>query len=270
MCLPGCALQSSLICSSCLQAGEYLEAMLASSTPGCVFEAAQALLQLARLQSAAPNSGCYNAVSGAAASWAAVAVAALLQLWDRQLSTAGHAQIMDVLCQHLDCLQVGTGSASWLLSALQGLRRLSTHAASTWTASRSELWSGMGNFNSSAALTLQVCSPSAHLPPGSSSPLHCCPLQVTAQLGLMRQLFPLIATLPSAAGRTSALAHAWRVAVTLDLATRRAIRSGDRAVPGAQLKDMLTDSFVMDIVSGDVSGAPQLRSKSFVPGRCWC
>ena len=81
--------------------------MLASSTPGCVFEAAQALLQLARLQSAAPNSGCYNAVSGAAAAWAAVAVAALLQLWDRQLSTAGHAQIMDVLCQHLDCLQVG-------------------------------------------------------------------------------------------------------------------------------------------------------------------
>ena len=99
------------------------------------------------------------------------------------------------------------------------------------------------------------------------------PLQVTAQLGLMRQLFPLIATLPSAAGRTSALAHVWRVAVTLDLATRRAIRSGDRAVPGAQLKDMLTDSFVMDIVSGDVSGErscahadPTARSW---PGRCW-
>ena len=113
--LPCYAVQAILICSSRLQAGEYLEAMLASSTPGCVFEAAQALLQLARLQSAAPNSGCYNAVSGAAAAWAAVAVAALLQLWDRQLSTAGHAQIMDVLCQHLDCLQVGTGPASWLL-----------------------------------------------------------------------------------------------------------------------------------------------------------
>ena len=123
--------------------------MLASSTPGCVFEAAQALLQLARLQSAAPNSGCYNAVSGAAAAWAAVAVAALLQLWDRQLSTAGHAQIMDVLCQHLDCLQVGRQSAPWMRSALQGLPSLSTCAASTWTASRWEP-------RPPAALTLQV------------------------------------------------------------------------------------------------------------------
>ena len=83
----------------------------------------------------------------------------------------------------------------------------------------------------------------------------------------MRQLFPLIATLPSAAGRSSALAHVWRVAVTLDLATRRAIRSGDRAVPGAQLKDMLTDSFVMDIVSGDVSGEPSCAHAN--PGLAW-
>ena len=96
--------------------------MLASSTPGCVFEAAQALLQLARLQSAAPNSGCYNAVSGAAAAWAAVAVAALLQLWDRQLSTAGHAQIMAVLCQHLDCLQVGRVVCKMVAFSIAGPR----------------------------------------------------------------------------------------------------------------------------------------------------
>ena len=61
---------------------------------------------------------------------------------------------------------------------------------------------------------------------------------------------PLIATLPSATARTAALAQAWHAVVQADLATRRAVRSGDKAVPGAQLKNTLTEPFVMSIVSG--------------------
>lgn len=45
-------------------------------------------------------------MAGVASSWGALAVAALLQLWDRQLSFAGHAQLMAVMTDYLDCLQV--------------------------------------------------------------------------------------------------------------------------------------------------------------------
>lgn len=41
-----------------------------------------------------------------ASSWGPLAVAALMQLWDRQLSFAGHAQLMFVMTEHLNCLQV--------------------------------------------------------------------------------------------------------------------------------------------------------------------
>ena len=79
-------------------------------------------------------------------------------------------------------------------------------------------------------------------------------LQVPTQLSLIKELMPLIATLPSAAGRTAALARVWHVVVQADLATRRAVRSGDKAVPGAQLKNVLTEPFVMSIVSGTFTG----------------
>ena len=65
---------------------------------------------------------------------------------------------------------------------------------------------------------------------------------------------PLIATLPSASARTAALAQVWHSVVQADLATRRAVRSGDKAVPGAQLKNILTEPFVMSIVSGTFTG----------------
>ena len=67
---------------------------------------------------------------------------------------------------------------------------------------------------------------------------------------------PLIATLPSGAARTAALARIWHIVVQSDLATRRAVRSGDKAVPGAQLKNILTEPFVMSIVSGTFTGKP--------------
>ena len=66
---------------------------------------------------------------------------------------------------------------------------------------------------------------------------------------------PLIATLPRASARTAALARVWHAVVQADLATRRAVRSGDKAVPGAQLKNALTEPFVMSITSGTFTGS---------------
>ena len=75
------------------------------------------------------------------------------------------------------------------------------------------------------------------------------------QLSLVKELMPLIATLPRASARTGALARVWHAVVQADLATRRAVRSGDKAVPGAQLKNVLTEPFVMSIVSGTFTGS---------------
>ena len=56
-----------------------------------------------------------------------MAVAALLQLWDRQLSFAGHAQLMAVMTEHLDCLQVGPSNAMTTYMYCHGL----IHSAQT-------------------------------------------------------------------------------------------------------------------------------------------
>lgn len=164
------------------QVGDYLVSIVNSSDASISFQAAQSLLQLTQILSSKPNSGGIRAVAGVASSWGPLAVAALLQLWDRQLSFAGHAQLMVVLTEHLPCLQV------------------------------------------------------------------------PSQLALVKELMPLIATLPSAAARTAALARVWHAVVQADLATRRAVRSGDKAVPGAQLKNVLTEPFVMGIISGTFTG----------------
>ena len=89
-----------------MQIGDYLVSILNSSDPSISFQAARSLLQLTRILSSQPNSAGVRAVAGVASSWGPLAVAALLQLWDRQLSIAGHAQLMMVITDHLDCLQV--------------------------------------------------------------------------------------------------------------------------------------------------------------------
>ena len=91
-----------------MQIGDYLVSSLYSSDPSISFQAAQSLMQLTRILSSQPNSPGVRAVAGVASSWGPLAVAALLQLWDRQLSVAGHAQLIMVITNHLDCLQVLT------------------------------------------------------------------------------------------------------------------------------------------------------------------
>ncbi len=86
-------------------------------------------------------------------------------------------------------------------------------------------------------------------------------IQVPSQLALVKEVMPLIATLPSGAARTAALARVWHAVVQADLATRRAVRSGDKAVPGAQLKNVLTEPFVMGIISGTFTGKPPVMQE---------
>ena len=90
-----------------VQVGEFLLLLLASSNPALAFEASQKLLELTTLLSAQPNSGGVTAVAGCAAAWAPQAIAALMQLWDRQLGDPAHTQLLLTISAHINCLQVG-------------------------------------------------------------------------------------------------------------------------------------------------------------------
>lgn len=71
---------------------------------------------------------------------------------------------------------------------------------------------------------------------------------------LARQLIPMAATVPSAEARTQALAKLWLAMLTLELQARRANRSGDRAVSAAELKNVLSDPLVFELISGNPVG----------------
>ena len=86
-------------------------------------------------------------------------------------------------------------------------------------------------------------------------------MQVSAQLALLRQLFPMIASLPMAEDRTAALSVTWRAALELDLQTRRAVRCNDRAVPGAELKAILSDPFVKEAITSPSTGESNQSTK---------
>jgi hypothetical protein len=76
---------------------------------------------------------------------------------------------------------------------------------------------------------------------------------VLGQVQLIKQLMPMIMTVPKGSERVEALAACWRAGLQVDLASRRASRVGDRAVLGADLKGIITDSFVLETIS-DSSG----------------
>ena len=64
----------------------------------------------------------------------------------------------------------------------------------------------------------------------------------------------MVAHQPSAQARCEALAQIWAAAVASDLETRRAVRTRQKTLPGAELKQLLSDAFVMEIVSGSAEG----------------
>jgi hypothetical protein len=81
----------------------------------------------------------------------------------------------------------------------------------------------------------------------------CC-AQARAQSQVLVQLLPMVAQLPAAQVRCKALARLWAAAVASDLETRRAVRTRQKMLPGAELKQLLSDSFVMEVVSGSSEG----------------
>ena len=89
--------------------------------------------------------------------------------------------------------------------------------------------------------------------------------QARAQSQLLGQLLPMVAQLPSAHARCQALARIWAAAVASDLETRRAVRTRQKTLPGAELKQLLSDAFVKDVVSGTAEG---VRACAPVPKPC--
>lgn len=91
--------------------------------------------------------------------------------------------------------------------------------------------------------------------PATSPSEQCnCLLQGQGQFQLLRQLLPMVAQLPSAADRCRALARIWAAAVAADLDTRRAVRTRQQTLPSAELKQLLSDVFIMEVVSGAGAG----------------
>lgn len=74
--------------------------------------------------------------------------------------------------------------------------------------------------------------------------------QGPGQFQLLRQLPPMVAQLPAAAGRCAALARIWAAAVAADLDTRRAVRTRQRTLPSTELRQLLSDTFLMDVIGG--------------------
>ena len=89
--------------------------------------------------------------------------------------------------------------------------------------------------------------------------LRCC-FQALGQLQLARELFPMVAAVPSAAERTMALGHIWGAVLEQDMATRHARRTGQPGPPATELRSSLSDSFLMDVISaaelGELTGLP--------------
>lgn len=90
-------------------------------------------------------------------------------------------------------------------------------------------------------------------------------MQGPAQLQRARQLAPLAAQLPAARARAAALARVWAAAVGADLAARRAARLRQRPHPGAELKHLLSDAFVMEVVSGSAGAGGRTLHKPLNP-----
>ncbi|BDA45077.1 Protein TPLATE [Coccomyxa sp. Obi] len=93
-------------------------------------------------------------------------------------------------------------------------------------------------------------------------------LQGQAQFQLLRQLPPMVAQLPGAAARCAALARIWAAAVAADLDTRRAVRTRQRTLPSTELRQLLSDATLMEVIGGLDSGekdsvAPEAHYPAF-------
>jgi len=96
--------------SSVLQIGYYFQSCLGSVFPPLALEAATSLLKICMQERrpSSPGVGCDLAVATA---WAPLAVATLIELWDKKSepsSGASYTQLLSIIAGSIKCLQVGT------------------------------------------------------------------------------------------------------------------------------------------------------------------
>lgn len=74
----------------------------------------------------------------------------------------------------------------------------------------------------------------------------------------------MMLTIPLASARCSAQAHIWGAVIDLDLATRLARRSGEKGPPASELRSVLSDTFVIEIVTAKEDGELPSFSKDIL------
>ena len=74
----------------------------------------------------------------------------------------------------------------------------------------------------------------------------------------------MMLTIPLASARCSAQAHIWGAVIDLDLATRLARRSGEKGPPASELRSVLSDTFVIEIVTAKEDGELPSLSKDII------
>ena len=67
---------------------------------------------------------------------------------------------------------------------------------------------------------------------------------------MARQLISMAATVPDAQARCDAFAHLWCCVLDAEIAVRLAHTQGEKINAQAELKHLLSDSAVFDIISG--------------------
>ena len=95
----------------------------------------------------------------------------------------------------------------------------------------------------------------------------CTSAQANAQLQMARQLITMAANVPDAQGRCNAFAHLWRCVVDAEIAVRLAHTRGEKINAQAELKHLLSDSGVFEIISGQpIEG---VRAACLALGKQW-
>lgn len=79
-------------------------------------------------------------------------------------------------------------------------------------------------------------------------------MQIGSQVEAAKQLLALAGSVSSAGTRIEAVAHIWVAVVGLDLRTRAARRGGEPGQPAVELRAVLSDPAVSELVSASNAG----------------
>jgi len=102
--------------AAALQIGYYFQSCLGSVFPPLALEAASSLLKICRLETGQPSAREGSELAVATA-WAPLALATLIELWDKRYepsSGASHTQLLSLIASSIKCLQVGSRHPIWM------------------------------------------------------------------------------------------------------------------------------------------------------------